>query len=369
MCSIFGLTKSEGHITEHQLELIRRGFSSIASQACSRGKDSTGVSIISASGRRMYKTLLPSNEAVSTDEWQNNVLDYITKDTISVIGHTRAATTGDITTRNAHPFRYGHIIGAHNGIISNWDELDGYKKKMEVDSEIIFSRLSRLSYKDALEELYGYYAVSFVDHRSRMLHLAKESQAPLRLSYWKNAKTLFWGSTDQILKEGLQKEGITIDTYDMPDNSILRFDTNKFSDKPFYKQEEIQPKRKYFSFNKTWNTNSYSSYNDYPYTNYLDDTCLLCDKKVKGEDLYCKKCSKKHKVQCDGCAELFLIKDLHNIDYAYGDYDMLCNKCLKEEAVKTSSFKECDWCGDEYDPSTTNDESGVCQWCQSRDNY
>ena len=101
----------------------------------------------------------------------------------------------------------------------------------------------------------------------------------------------------------------------------------------------------------------------------MDDTCLLCDKKVKGEDLYCKKCSKKHKVQCDGCAELFLIKDLHNIDYAYGDYDMLCNKCLKEEAVKTSSFKECDWCGDEYDPSTTSDESGVCQWCQSRDNY
>ena len=234
---------------------------------------------------------------------------------------------------------------------------------MEVDSEIIFSRLSRLDYKDALEELYGYYAVSFVDHRSRMLHLAKESQAPLKLSYWKNAKTLFWGSTDQILKEGLEKEGIAIDTYDMPDNSILRFETDKFSDKPFFKQEEIQPKREYFSFNKTWNTNSYSSYNQNSY--YFGDTCMLCNKKVKGTDLYCKKCSKTHKLECDGCNKLFLIKDLHNTNYE--EYDVLCDKCWDKEILNTESFKKCNWCGDEYNSLKTNDESGVCQWCQSSD--
>ena len=34
-----------------------------------------------------------------------------------VAGHTRHATLGAVTTRNAHPFRYGRYIGCHNGIV------------------------------------------------------------------------------------------------------------------------------------------------------------------------------------------------------------------------------------------------------------
>ena len=47
------------------------------------------------------------------------------------IGHTRAATQGDVSSRNAHPFLMDGIAFAHNGIIIN----DGDFGTYEVDSE------------------------------------------------------------------------------------------------------------------------------------------------------------------------------------------------------------------------------------------
>ena len=310
MCSIFGLTKPEGHISQHQLETIRRSFTNIASNACSRGKDSTGIAIISSKGKFTYKTILSSDKAVLTQEWQDKIVNNINNDAISIIGHTRAATTGAVTTRNAHPFSYGSIIGAHNGIIDNWDEVKGHKDKMQVDSEIIFSRLSRMSYKDALEGLIGYYAVSFVDHNYRKFYLAKEEQAPLRLSYWKKAKTLFYGSTDTILKNGLQKSGLNLSTYDAPDNRIMKFFPEKFDNKPFYTEEKIVPQERFVGVNSVWNNNSYASYYDYD-TFLDDDLCDVCDKEeVKPGKYICDNCAKASDyIECRFCGDYFLSEE------------------------------------------------------------
>ncbi|MCA1558695.1 MAG: class II glutamine amidotransferase, partial [Acidobacteria bacterium] len=52
-----------------------------------------------------------------------------------VLGHTRKATTGEVTRRNAHPFSIGGIIGAHNGIVDNHRELNRvYSRDFKVDS-------------------------------------------------------------------------------------------------------------------------------------------------------------------------------------------------------------------------------------------
>ena len=274
------LQNQKRHISDDQLRLLHKSFTSIASNACQRGTDSTGVVIISSTGRHLFKTLDSSDDAVLKKEWQTEVLNNIDKNTISVIGHTRAATTGDVTIRNAHPFKYGHIVGAHNGMIQNWDEIKGHKDKMQVDSEIIFGRLSHLKYKDALEELLGYYAVSFVDHNPRALHLAKETTAPLRLSYWKKAKTLFWGSTDSILKDGLKSHGLNLKTWNMPDDAILRFDTTRFNNKPFYTKQDIKPKQRYVSYNNAWNRNSYTTYTGWNnvWRNPSENTKIECDR-------------------------------------------------------------------------------------------
>ena len=61
------------------------------------------------------------------------------------IGHTRFSTHGARTLPNQHPFKYGDVVGAHNGVVYNY--LDVGKEfscgETEVDSQMIFKVLNK----------------------------------------------------------------------------------------------------------------------------------------------------------------------------------------------------------------------------------
>ncbi len=84
-----------------------------------------------------------------------------------VAGHTRFATRGKVNRRNSHPFRYGRIIGSHNGMCQA-------PQKFEVDSEHLFWALNkeRGDYQKALESISGYWGLSWYDgqHLYLMCH-------------------------------------------------------------------------------------------------------------------------------------------------------------------------------------------------------
>lgn len=78
-----------------------------------------------------------------------------------VMFHARKRTHGEVSINNAHPFLQGHILGAHNGIVSNHDELNRkYDRSFQVDSQQIFQHLS-----DGLDvgEISLYGAISYID--------------------------------------------------------------------------------------------------------------------------------------------------------------------------------------------------------------
>jgi hypothetical protein len=75
-----------------------------------------------------------------------------------IAGHTRFATRGKVNRRNSHPFRYGRIIGSHNGMCDA-------PSKFTVDSEYLFYSLNKArgEYQDALGEIGGYWGLSWYD--------------------------------------------------------------------------------------------------------------------------------------------------------------------------------------------------------------
>src|SRR5438445_8955440 len=120
--------------------------------------------------------------------------------------HVRDYTKGhpEIGANN-HPIRHGAVVGVHNGLIENDDELlahygiDRFEDGMTVDSEAIFA-LMELHENDhrALTELRGAMAAAWLDERHpETLFVARGVARPLWTGRTRNE--VFFASTRRAL--------------------------------------------------------------------------------------------------------------------------------------------------------------------------
>ena len=124
-----------------------------------------------------------------------------------VLVHVRDYTKGHPSlTANNHPIRHGSVVGIHNGIIVNDEEIlaaHGFERAepgMTVDSEAIFAIADETSSRpSALEELHGSMASAWMDEREpEILYLARGIGRPLWVGEGK--QELFFASTRQALQ-------------------------------------------------------------------------------------------------------------------------------------------------------------------------
>jgi glucosamine--fructose-6-phosphate aminotransferase (isomerizing) len=110
------------------------------------------------------------------------------------IGHTRWATHGKPSERNAHPHKAGGIVVVHNGIIENYLELrEGLKKKghifkSETDTEVICHLINSYSCdgadiesatREALNHITGAYALCVISETDPDRIVAVKKDSPL----------------------------------------------------------------------------------------------------------------------------------------------------------------------------------------------
>ena len=116
-----------------------------------RGYDSVGIA--TESGKKIVLKkgvgkVVEVNNSIMLDTLPGNI----------GIGHTRWATHGKVTEKNAHPHssNSGKIAIAHNGIIENFEELKselqnkGYKFQSETDTEVI-ANLIQLNFDETAD--------------------------------------------------------------------------------------------------------------------------------------------------------------------------------------------------------------------------
>jgi glucosamine--fructose-6-phosphate aminotransferase (isomerizing) len=156
-----------------------------------RGYDSAGVAMINSDNElNVYKT------KGKVDNLTEYCSDKNTSGTIG-IAHTRWATHGEPSSRNAHPhYSSSHNLAIiHNGIIENYADIKsklqerGVKFQSDTDTEVLVQlveyimdrkQLSLLeAVQVALYQVIGAYAIAIIDRRVPNQIIAARKQSPL----------------------------------------------------------------------------------------------------------------------------------------------------------------------------------------------
>jgi len=171
----------------------------------------------------------------------------VPEEATKLLVHVRDYTKGHPSlTANNHPVRHGSIVGIHNGIIKNDDELfEQYgiaraEPGMTVDSEIIFALAERSRGRtvDALQELYGSMATAWLDEGRPELLLARGLGRPLWLGNTK--KELFFASTRVALELVESYAGIKLRKSELPEGTIVAVESGEI-----VARESFEPDRSF----------------------------------------------------------------------------------------------------------------------------
>ena len=264
MCGITAIIRKSELVTnvknadnKEHFELLMNSLN----QLQNRGYDSLGIGFIEKS---------KSNEAIlhtkkTCDVQHMNVNSFLYNDTIlqkmnvygTMLGHTRWATHGSKTVKNAHPHTSmnGLFSLVHNGIIENYASLKqfltdyGYVFKSETDSEVIVNLLEHHFLKNHMhvnnketsiceilrivcKKLQGTYGLAIIS-----------KETPEKIYCVKNGSPLIIGENNEYIiasSEVAGFYGMINHYYSLESNQIFVLDANSGIKCIFDEKEELQ---------------------------------------------------------------------------------------------------------------------------------
>jgi glucosamine--fructose-6-phosphate aminotransferase (isomerizing) len=198
-----------------------------------RGYDSAGVALLN-SGLKVYKKkgkVADLEETLQGKDLHANI----------GIGHTRWATHGEPSDRNAHPHTSasGKLAMIHNGIIENYAQLKqelirkGYVFHSDTDTEVLLNFIEDIKINNdcpleeavriALKRVVGAYVIVLIDNDDPNTLIAARKGSPLVIGIGKNEHFLASDASPII---EYTKEVVYVNDYEVaiikPDELILK---------------------------------------------------------------------------------------------------------------------------------------------------
>ena len=193
-----------------------------------RGYDSAGVALLDG-GLKLYKKkgkVADLEESLIGENLHGNI----------GIGHTRWATHGEPSDRNAHPHasNSGNIAIIHNGIIENYSQIKnellrkGYKFSSDTDTEVLLNFIEEIKQNNdcsleealriALKRAVGAYCILLIDKDDPHTIIAARKGSPLVIGVGKNEHFL---ASDASPIVEYTKEVVYVNDYEI---AIVRAD-------------------------------------------------------------------------------------------------------------------------------------------------
>ena len=216
MCGIAGYSLSGRSDVERTL-----AAQALLAGIAERGADAVGYA---------YRTPLGPIAVHKQRSGASALLDRIEIDpgATEVLVHVRDYTKGHPRIEaNNHPIRHGAVVGIHNGIIFNDDEilarhgLSREHPQMTVDSAAIFALADRFNGRAGhLEELRGSMAAAWVDGRRRgVVFCARGTGRPLWLG--RGRHETFFASTEWALEVVERYTGVRLRKEEVAEGTLV----------------------------------------------------------------------------------------------------------------------------------------------------